>query len=93
MVTIADKNLERKARIFALFGDPTRLRILQILAAKNAVSVSDIADGIDMSVACASYHLNLLHDNDVVTSVREGNSVRYSLSQDPLMKSLKKLIS
>lgn len=94
MVTAkAKQDLERKARIFALFGDPTRLRILQVLAGATSVNVTDIAAEIDMSVACASYHLNLLRDNQVVTAARDGNSVLYALANDPLLKDLKKLIA
>lgn len=89
----AKRNLERKARIFALFGDPTRLHILQVLARSATVNVSDIAAEIDMSVACASYHLNLLRDNNIVVSTRDGNNVLYSLANDPLLKDLKKLIT
>lgn len=78
MATI--KEIERKARIFALFGDPTRLRILNLLAVrKKSVNVSEIAKEIGMSVACVSHHLQLLKDNAVCCSKRNGNNIYYQL--------------
>lgn len=88
-----DKSLESKARIFSLFGDPTRLKILQILIKKQPIKVSDIADGVGMSVACISHHLQLLKDNKLVHTKRDGNSVYYSTVQNnPMLKSLETLI-
>lgn len=85
-------NLEQKARIFSLFGDPTRLRILQILVKKKSIKVSDIAEGVGMSVACISHHLQLLKDNKLVTTKRDGNSIYYTLQNNPIVKSLEPLI-
>ncbi|HEX3099470.1 MAG TPA: metalloregulator ArsR/SmtB family transcription factor [Patescibacteria group bacterium] len=85
-------NIEQKARIFSLFGDPTRLRILKILLKKKSIKVSDIADGVGMSVACISHHLQLLKDNQLVSAKREGNNVFYQLKSTPLVKSLEPLI-
>ena len=86
------KNIEQKARIFSLFGDPTRLRILQILVKKKPIKVSDIAEGVGMSVACISHHLQLLKDNKLVSTKREGNSIYYQLQNNPIVKSLEPLI-
>lgn len=85
-------NIEQKARIFSLFGDPTRLKILQILMKKQPIKVSDIADGVGMSVACISHHLQLLKDNKLVSTKRDGNSIYYQLQSNPIVKSLESLI-
>lgn len=84
--------IEQKARIFSLFGDPTRLRILQILVKKKPIKVSDIAEGVGMSVACISHHLQLLKDDNLVTTKREGNSIYYQLQNNQIVKSLESLI-
>jgi DNA-binding transcriptional ArsR family regulator len=76
------KEIERKARIFSMFGDPTRLQILLLLARKQKVNVSEIAKEVKMSVACISHHLQLLKDNEIVTSTRKGNSIYYQLILD-----------
>lgn len=85
-------SLEQKARIFSLFGDPTRLRILQILVKKKPIKVSDIAEGVGMSVACISHHLQLLKDSKLVTTKREGNNIFYQLKTNAIVKSLEPLI-
>ncbi len=85
-------NIEQKARIFSLFGDPTRLKILQILMKKQPIKVSDIADGVGMSVACISHHLQLLKDNKLVKTKRDGNSIYYQLQSNPIVQSLEPLI-
>ncbi len=87
-----DKELERKARIFALFGDPNRLRILDLLVRKKRMNVSEISEGIGMSIACTSHHLQLLKDQEVVGATKEGNSVYYEVEKDPLLKQLLSLL-
>lgn len=85
-------NIDKKARIFALFGDPTRLKILSLLAGEKEVKVSEIADFVGMSVACISHHLQMLKDNEVVQTRRDGNSIYYQLSNNQLINNIKKLI-
>ncbi len=86
------KEIERKAKVFALFSDPNRLRILQFLIIKKTVNVSDIAKEIKMSVACTSHHLQLLKDNQVLEAKREGINIFYSIVDDPFIKKLQSLI-
>lgn len=86
------EEVERRARIFALFGDPTRLKILQLLTGAGPSNVTLVAAEVEMSVSCASYHLNHLRDNGAVTATREGNTVIYAMADDPLIKKLQKLI-
>ncbi len=85
-------DIDRTARIFALFGDPTRLKIVRLLARTKRAKVTDIATGVEMSVACISHHLQLLKDNGVLESTREGNSIFYNFTSDPFIKSIKSLI-
>jgi DNA-binding transcriptional ArsR family regulator len=86
------KELERKAKIFALFSDPTRLRILELLVRKKRMNVSEIAEAIEMSVACASHHLQILKEEEAVGATKDGNSVYYELQGDPLIKQLVSLL-
>lgn len=86
------KDLERKARIFALIGDPTRIRILSLLSKKGKVKVSDIARQVHMGMACVSHHLQLLKDNRLVASTRRGNSIFYRLTDNPFINNLISLI-
>lgn len=84
--------VERKAKIFSLFSDPNRLKILQFLTNSPAATVSELAQHIEMSIACTSHHLQLLKDNQVVISKRKGNSIYYQIISDPLIQKLQTLI-
>ncbi len=84
--------IERKAKIFSLFSDPNRLKILQCLTHNPSATVSELAEHIGMSVACTSHHLQLLKDNQVVVAKRQGNSMHYQIIKDPLIQKLQTLI-
>jgi ArsR family transcriptional regulator, lead/cadmium/zinc/bismuth-responsive transcriptional repressor len=86
------RELEKKARILALMGDPTRIRVLKLLSQRSKVKVSDIAKEVSMSIACVSHHLQLLKDNGLVASKRSGNSIYYAIANAPFIDSLIKLI-
>ena len=86
------KELEQKARVLALVGDPTRIRILKLLDKKTRVNVSDIALEISMNIACVSHHLQLMKDNGLVETERNKNSIYYSISDKPFVKNLIALI-
>ncbi len=86
------QEIERKARQFSLVGDPTRLRILRLLASKKQVNVSDIAAEVGMGIACVSHHLQLLKDNGLLSSRRQGNSIYYQLAEDSFIRKLVPLI-
>ncbi len=85
--------IERKAKVFSLFSDPNRLKILQFLTLSPAATVSELALHIEMSIACTSHHLQLLKDNQVVVSKRKGNSIHYQIVTDPLIQQLQTLIT
>lgn len=87
-----NQTIDRKARLFALFGDPTRLNILQVISKQQPVNVTEIAQAVKMSPACTSHHLQLLKDNQVVRTERRGNSIYYQLSNKPFIRQLQNLI-
>lgn len=66
------------ADFFKVLGDPTRLNILQALM-ENEMSVSKIADKLDMTVSAISHQLRVLKDNRLVKGVKDGKEVIYSL--------------
>jgi len=61
--------------------DPTRLKIVRALQATE-LAAGDIAAVIERSRSATSQHLRILRDADAVRSRRQGNVVRYSLSDD-----------
>ncbi len=88
--TYAD--LEQLASLFQTIGDANRMRILcRIFATKNAC-VSDIADGLDLSVAVTSYHLKALADEGLLEPKRDGKRVCYEPAKTTMFSDIKKLI-
>lgn len=61
--------------------DPTRLKIVRALM-ETPLAASDLARVIKRSRAATSQHLRVLRDVEAVAPARQGNIVRYSLSQN-----------
>ena len=69
------------AELFKVFGDSTRIRILFVLF-EAEVCVCDLAQALQMTQSAISHQLNILKQNKLVKSRREGKSIFYSLADD-----------
>jgi len=69
------------SKYFKAFGDPTRLKILKLLAA-NDLTVNEIVDEIGLSQPTISRHLSILREAGIVTDNRDGQHVIYSLMRE-----------
>lgn len=67
--------------LFRGFADPTRLRILNVLAA-GELCVGDIAEVLDLPQPTVSRHLAYLRRTGLAEARREWNVIRYRLA-DP----------
>lgn len=76
--------IEEAARRFALLGDPTRLRVLQVVIDGGERSVGAIAVAAGTTRFNASAHLNRLADAGLVDRRREGTTVFYRLADESL---------
>ena len=77
---LPDKNATKKiARFFALFSDPSRVRLLSALAIAP-LCVSDISAVLKMNQTTVSHQLRILRDLDVVSCEREGKILKYKIS-------------
>ena len=72
-----DEELFELADLFKVFGDPTRLKILNALLCSE-LCVQDIADVIGMSESAVSHQLRVLKQMDLVKNRREGKTIFYS---------------
>ncbi|MEO3805394.1 metalloregulator ArsR/SmtB family transcription factor [Nonomuraea sp. B1E8] len=74
------------ARVFKALGDPVRLRILSIVAARQGgeACVCDITDAFELTQPTISHHLKVLKDVGLLTSERRGTWVHYRLVPDTL---------
>jgi DNA-binding transcriptional ArsR family regulator len=65
-------SLEERARVFAALSDPTRLRLVEILASEDELCGTQIAHRAGISIALLSHHWKVLSDAGVVTRERRG---------------------
>ena len=85
---LPDKNATKKiARFFALFSDPSRVRLLSALAIAP-LCVSDISAVLKMNQTTVSHQLRILRDMDVVSCEREGKILKYKISNPKINERL-----
>jgi DNA-binding transcriptional ArsR family regulator len=68
------RTTEARARLFKALGDPNRVRIVELLAARGETGGSDIAEAVGMSLALLSHHLKILADAGVIHTRKEGQT-------------------
>lgn len=68
----------RQAEICRVFGSASRILILWVLGS-GEMSVSEIAESVDLSIQNASQHLLLMKSRGILTSRREGQITYYSI--------------
>lgn len=73
--------------LFKALRDPTRRRILEMLKERD-LTAGEIAEAFDMSAPSISYHLDLLKHAQLVSAVKKGQFVTYSLETTVLDDSL-----
>ena len=74
--------------LFKALNDPTRREILEILKEGDRTA-GEIADRFAISKPSISHHLDLLRQADLVTSVKEGQFIYYSLNTTVMDEMLK----
>lgn len=72
--------------LFKALSDPTRRRILEMLAKRGEMSAGDIAAPFEMSAPSVSHHLAILRSASLVEDVRRRQSIMYSLNVPVLAK-------
>lgn len=70
---------EAKAELFRTMGHPVRVRVLELLQERPR-AVHELLTEIDVEASSLSQQLAVLRRAGLVTSVREGSTVRYSLA-------------
>ena len=76
------------SEFFKIFGDPTRLRILDVLVNKP-LCVNEISDILDISQSAISHQLKHLRASNLVKTDKIGQKVYYTISDDHIKIILK----
>ena len=84
---------DRFAKVFAALGEPTRLRIMQILPrepiCEQMYNVIEIADELGLTQPTISHHLKILAEAGLVQCRRQCNSLYFYVDQDAVVGWLK----
>ena len=76
------------AEFFRSFADPTRIRILNVLAG-GEICVGDLANALEMTQSAVSHQLKVLRASRLIKSRRDGKQILYSLDDDHVHKILR----
>jgi DNA-binding transcriptional ArsR family regulator len=78
---MAKRNLRQWATIFRGFGNPSRLRILELLRLNSSMSVSALAESLGITIKNTSRNLNILQNLDILESEGKDGHVFYRLNR------------
>lgn len=85
MKTLSTDRVDMVASRSRALGDPTRVRILGVLA-RGEQPVGQIASAVDTQQSTVSRHLQVLFHAGLVQRRRDASVVRYWLTSDELLR-------
>src|SRR6266481_5343390 len=84
----ADEDVEQVADVFALLGDPNRLRLLVALLAGGEMCVCDLAASAGMSESATSHAVRWLRAHRIVSAPRRQGRMMYYRLDDAHVRML-----
>jgi len=72
--------LDKMAHILKSISHPVRLEIIEMLEARNRLSVAEMLEQIEVEQSLLSHHLTKMKDRGVLESQRDGRNIYYSLA-------------
>ena len=82
-------DVQLAAKLFRGFGDPTRLAILEELAAAGELRVKDLLERLGGSQSTISGHVGCLKDCGLVSDRPDGRQVFYRLAAPEVVAALR----
>lgn len=80
---------EVKANLFKGLAHPLRVRVLEVLASAESVSVSDLLSDTGLEASHLSQHLSVLRRHNLVIAERRASQVFYRLAYPQVADLLK----
>jgi len=82
-------SVEDRALVFKAIGDPTRVRIIELLQAQSAeITGTEIAGHVGVSLALLCHHSSVLVEAGLVNKRKEGQTSYWTLNRDALAAAL-----
>ncbi|MBX7206120.1 MAG: metalloregulator ArsR/SmtB family transcription factor [Bacteroidia bacterium] len=88
-MALNQQKLEKAAFIFKTIAHPTRLAIIECLQKTDQLSVNELVKLTGCEQSLLSHHLSNLKLKGLLTSVKSGTNMLYSLKEKNLMHVLK----
>ena len=89
MNTDATPSVEERALVFKAIGDPTRVRIIELLRAHTEeITGTEIAGHVGVSLALLCHHSSVLVEAGLVTKRKEGQTSYWTLNREALATAL-----
>ena len=84
---LSAEEASRLARMFKALGDPTRVRLLSLIAAQpeREACICDLTDPVGLSQPTVSHHMKQLVDAGLVVREQRGRWAFYRLVDDTLV--------
>ena len=89
MLDESKTGVEDQAALFAVLADPTRLKLLRLLAGQqepNALCVNALAYRLGVTQSAVSQHLRVLKTAGMVKGEKRGYRVHYFVSREVLKR-------
>ena len=85
---------EQIARVFKALGDPTRVRLLSLIAASDTgeLCICDLTDPVGLAQPTVSHHMKLLVEAELVTREQRGKWAYYRPTTGTLADAAKALL-
>ena len=69
------------SRVLSVMSEPTRIRIIRLISGSGELRSCDLLPEFEITQPTLSHHLNVLLENDVLTSRKEGRCVYFSVNK------------
>jgi ArsR family transcriptional regulator len=90
------KSIDEQATLFGVLADPTRLKLLKLLARQqesNALCVNALAYQLGVTQSAVSQHLRVLKSAGLVKGERRGYRIHYFINQETLIQAQQQISS
>lgn len=89
---VVHKQLQACSPVFLALADPVRQDIIMMLTRHEALNVAQIVERTPMSRSAISHHLRILKQADLLTAVKTGTEIYYSLDIEDAVRLLKEFL-
>jgi DNA-binding transcriptional ArsR family regulator len=78
--------MELTDKVFKALADPTRRKVLDLLAAHNGQTLGELCDHLDMKRQSATQHIDILVDANLVTTAKKGRERLHFINPVPIQE-------